>query len=147
MALMLRLILLRYRRQQSLLIRIVSIISYGNQQQIQMYGQDLRHLEDGVPIQYEDRHVNPAVAPDYLGVDFSRRTPTHYLLEHAPLTEASYSIEAVLPDAAQARALGIGRSDPCLRMTRRTLSGTQVASLARLLYPGALYNFGGKFQL
>jgi GntR family histidine utilization transcriptional repressor len=107
----------------------------------------LMHLEDGVPIQYEDRHVNPAVAPDYLGVDFSRRTPTHYLLEHAPLTEASYSIEAVLPDAAQARALGIGRSDPCLRMTRRTLSGTQVASLARLLYPGALYNFGGKFQL
>ena len=32
-------------------------------------------------------------------------------------------------------------------MTRRTVSGTQVASLARLLYPGALYNFGGKFQL
>lgn len=107
----------------------------------------LLHLEDGVPIQHEDRHVNPAVAPAYLQMDFAARTPTHYLLEHAPLTEASYSIEAVLPDAAQARALGIRRAAPCLRMTRRTLSGTQVASLAHLLYPGALHNFGGKFQL
>lgn len=107
----------------------------------------LLHLEDGVPIQHEDRLVNPAVAPDYLATDFSARTPTHYLLEHAPLTEASYSIEAVLPDAAQARDLGIRRSAPCLRMTRRTVSGADVASVAYLLYPGAQYNFSGRFQL
>lgn len=105
------------------------------------------HCEDGVPIQFEDRHVNPASAPGYLGVDFTQTTPTHYLLEHAPLTEASYSIEAGLPCAQEAKCLGIKRAEPCLVMTRRTISGAHVASLARLVYPGLRYSFSGKFQL
>lgn len=105
------------------------------------------HLEDGVPIQYEDRHVNPASAPGYLGVDFTTTSPTNYLLEHAPLTEASYTIEARLPSSLEARSLGIRRSEPCLVMTRCTVSGAHVASLARLVYPGARYSFSGKFHL
>ena len=32
----------------------------------------LVHLENGVPIQYEDRYVNPAAAPGYLETDFPR---------------------------------------------------------------------------
>ena len=107
----------------------------------------LVHYEDGVPIQFEDRHVNPESTPHYLGVDFEKTTPTHYLLEHAPLTEASYSIEASLPSPEEARCLGIKRGAPCLVMTRRTVSGIHVASLARLVYPGMRYSFGGKFQL
>ena len=39
------------------------------------------HYQDGVPIQLEDRHVNPAAAPDYLQVDFQTTTPTHYLFQ------------------------------------------------------------------
>src|SRR4051812_9376279 len=30
------------------------------------------HFEDGVPLQCEDRYVNPACAPGYLSVDFTR---------------------------------------------------------------------------
>ena len=30
------------------------------------------HLENGVPLQCEDRYVNPACAPDYLSVDFTQ---------------------------------------------------------------------------
>lgn len=105
------------------------------------------HFEDGVPIQFEDRHVNPQVAPHYLSVDFSRTTPTCYLLEQAPLTEASYSIKAALPSALEAKHLAIKRSEPCLVMTRRTISGIHVASLARLVYPGLRYSFSGKFEL
>lgn len=107
----------------------------------------LVHFENGVPIQFEDRLVNPAAAPGYLGVDFENTTPTHYLLEVAPLTEASFSIEASLPTAQEAQALGIKDTEPCLVMTRCTLSGANVASLARLVYPGLRYNFAGKFQL
>jgi GntR family histidine utilization transcriptional repressor len=105
------------------------------------------HFEDSVPIQLEDRHVNPASAPGYLGADFNATSPTNYLLEHAPLTEASYSIEAALASAEEARCLGIKRSEPCLVMTRSTVSGPHVASLARLVYPGMRYSFSGKFQL
>lgn len=105
------------------------------------------HFEDGVAIQLEERHVNPASAPDYLGVDFNAISPTNYLLEHAPLTEASYSIEAALAGADEAKRLGIKRGEPCLVMTRSTVSGPHVASLARLTYPARRYSFSGKFQL
>jgi len=106
----------------------------------------LVHLESGVPIQFEDRYVNPAAAPDFLTTDFTRTTPTHHLLQHAPLTEASYSIEACLPTVQEAKQLGIRRTEPCLAMMRRTVSGANVASLARLVYPGTRYSFAGQFQ-
>ena len=106
----------------------------------------LVHYENGVPIQYEDRYVNPAAAPRYLETDFTRMSPTLHLLQYAPLTEASYSIEACLPTATEASELGIKRSDPCLAMMRRTVSGAHVASVARLVYPGTRYSFAGQFQ-
>jgi len=106
----------------------------------------LVHLENGVPIQYEDRYVNPQAAPDYLRTDFSSVSPTSHLLQHAPLTEASYTIEACLPTTEEARALDIRTSDPCLVMMRRTVSGGNVASVARQLYPGTRYSFSGEFQ-
>ena len=106
----------------------------------------LVHLENGVAIQYEDRYVNPAAAPDYLKTDFTQASPTLHLLQHAPLTEASYSIEACLPTAQEAKQLGIKRTEPCLAMMRRTVSGAHVASVARLVYPGSRYSFAGQFQ-
>ncbi len=107
----------------------------------------LVHFENGVPIQYEDRYVNPAAAPGYLDTDFSQSTPTHHLLAHAPLTEASYTIEACLPTALEAKHLRIKRGEPCLAMMRRTVSGAHVASVARLVYPGTRYSFAGQFQV
>jgi GntR family histidine utilization transcriptional repressor len=106
----------------------------------------LVHLENGVPIQWEDRYVNPAADPEYLANDFTRVSPTLHLLQHAPLTEASYAIEACLPTVEEARQLDIKRSDPCLCMMRRTVSGAHVASVARLVYPGQRYSFAGQFQ-
>lgn len=106
----------------------------------------LVHLENGVPIQYEDRYVNPQAAPDYLDTDFGQTSPTLHLLQNAPLTEASYTIEACLPNTEEAKALDIKTSDPCLVMMRRTVSGAHVASVARQLYPGTRYSFSGQFQ-
>jgi GntR family histidine utilization transcriptional repressor len=106
----------------------------------------LVHQENGVAIQLEDRYVNPGAAPDYLATDFTRVSPTSHLIRHAPLTEASYTIEACLPTAEEAKALGIRLAEPCLVMLRRTVSGAHVASVARLLYPGSRYSFSGNFQ-
>jgi GntR family transcriptional regulator, histidine utilization repressor len=106
----------------------------------------LIHTENGVPIQDEDRYVNPAAAPDYLATDFTQTSPTLHLLQHAPLTEARYSIEACLPTSEEAKELGIKRTEPCLVMRRRTVSGANVASVARLVYPGSRYSFAGQFQ-
>ena len=97
-----------------------------------VYHTVLVHLENGVPIQYEDRYVNPAA--------------THHLLIEAPLTEASYTIEASLPTPEQARHLGISVREACLVQVRRTVSGAHVASVVRLVYPGSRYSFAGSFQ-
>ena len=104
------------------------------------------HHENGVPLQCEDRYVNPACAPDYLSVDFTRTTPTHYLLEVAPLWEAQYSIEASAPTAEEARLLGIGRDEPCLVVVRRTVSRGVPITIARLVHPGSRYQIDGKFK-
>lgn len=106
----------------------------------------LVHLENGVPIQLEDRYVNPAAAPQYLKTDFSQTTPTRHLLIEAPLTEASYSIEACLPTPEQVKHLEISAREACLAMVRRTVSGAHVASVVRLVYPGSRYSFAGRFQ-
>ena len=103
------------------------------------------HHDNGVPLQCEDRYVNPACAPGYLEVDFTRTTPTHYLLEVAPLWEAQYAIEASAPTAREARLLGIDPADPCLVVVRRTASRGVPITLARLVHPGGRYQLEGRF--
>jgi GntR family histidine utilization transcriptional repressor len=104
------------------------------------------HFEDGVPLQCEDRHVNPASAPEYLQNDFTQVTPTQYLLQVAPFWEAQYSIEAALPTAREARLLGIGRDEPCLVVQRRTVGKEVPITTARLVHPGTRYLLQGEFK-
>ena len=104
------------------------------------------HHDDGAPLQCEDRYVNPAAAPDYLAVDFTRTTPTHYLLEVAPLWEAQYTIEASRATAQEAKLLGIERDEPCLVIVRRTVSRGVPITLARLVHPGSRYQLAGSFS-
>ena len=111
-----------------------------------VYHSTLLHLENGHPILLEDRYVNPAVSPDYLGLDWSQITPTQHLLQVAPITQASYAIEACMPSTLEAIQLRIDHTEPCLVMVRRTVSGAHVASLARHLYPASRYRFEGQFE-
>lgn len=106
----------------------------------------LVHFENGVPLQSEDRYVNPACAPHYLECDFTRTTPTQYLLQVAPLWEAQYSIEAAAPTAREARLLGISVSDPCLVLVRRTTNRQVPITLVRLVHPGTRYQIQGQFR-
>jgi GntR family histidine utilization transcriptional repressor len=104
------------------------------------------HRCNGVALQCEDRYVNPACAPGYLGVDFTTTTPTRYLLQVAPLWEAQYAIEASPPTAEEARLLGIAASEPCLVVVRRTESRGVPITIARLVHPGQRYTIAGHFK-
>jgi GntR family histidine utilization transcriptional repressor len=112
-----------------------------------VYRCKLLHLENGVPIQYEDRHVNPALAPDLLTRDFSVVTPSAVLFEHAPLTEAEQVVEAVIATGEQARLLDVQPGSALLMVSRRTVSQGAVASIARLYHPGARYRLIGSFSV
>jgi GntR family transcriptional regulator, histidine utilization repressor len=104
------------------------------------------HFENGVPLQCEDRFVNPAFAPDYLQVDFTTTTPTSYLLQVAPFWQAQYTIEAALPTAQEAFLLRIAATDPCLIVTRRTAARNVPITLARLAHPGQRHVIHGEFN-
>jgi len=109
-----------------------------------IYHSLLVHCENGIPVQLEDRFVNPAQVPQYINQDFCRITPNAYLTEAAPLTEVEQIIEAILPDALTQQLLSIGADQPCLLIYRRTWAGPLVSS-ARLTHPGNRYRMGGRF--
>jgi GntR family transcriptional regulator, histidine utilization repressor len=98
------------------------------------------HFENDVPIQVEDRFVNPAAAPDYLKEDFTRITPNQHLMSvHPPLSVVEETIEAALPTKAVREWLEIDAREPCLIVRRRTWSGRLAVTQATLTHPGGSY--------
>lgn len=104
------------------------------------------HYDDGVPIQWEDRWVNPATAPQFLHADLRAQTPTQYLLEVAPMWEAAYTIEAARPSRQEAKALHVDPAEPCLVITRWTVSRGIPVTVVRLVHPGARYQIEGEIK-
>jgi GntR family histidine utilization transcriptional repressor len=105
----------------------------------------ITHVDNGLPLQCEDRYVNPACAPGYLGADFTQTTPTQYLFTHTALWRAQYTIEAARPTAQEAQLLGIPAAEPCLVIVRRTFTADSAITLARLVHPGSRYQLEGQF--
>ncbi len=101
------------------------------------------HHENDVPIQVEDRYVNPAVAPGYIDVDFTQKTPNEYLRAVAPLQRAEHILRAAIPEPNIAALLEMKPSEPCLLLMRRTWTHDTVATTANLYYPGSKYEFAG----
>ena len=99
-----------------------------------------------MPVQIEDRYVSPALAPEYLGQDFSTQTPYVYLMAAAPISEAEHVIDAVHATLAERKLLKIDADEPCLCLTRTTWSNGRHVSYSRLLYPGGRYRLRGKFK-
>ena len=104
------------------------------------------HFENERPVQLEERYVSPKLAPDYLKIDFNRTTPHDYLTRVAPLQEAQHLLRAVMPDERTRKLLAMKRDEPCLLMIRRTWTAGQIASVARLYYPGSRYEMSGRFR-
>ncbi len=104
------------------------------------------HMENHIPIQMEDRYVNPDVVPGYGKVDFSRTTPAEYLLKVAPLQEVEHTVQARMPTARIRKLLHLEKSEPCLILLRRTWTKGKVASVATLYHPGNRYELSDHFR-
>jgi len=105
----------------------------------------LIHSDEAGPIQLEDRYVNPAVAPNFLEQDFTAITPSRYLLNELPVSEAEHVIEAIMPDKATRKLLTMGPTEPCLVLYRRTWSDNLVVTRSRFVHPASRYRMGGRF--
>jgi GntR family histidine utilization transcriptional repressor len=120
--------------------------SFGVAPRSELFCSVIVHFENERAVQLEDRYVLPKLAPDYLKVDFTTTTPYDYLTRVAPLQEAEHVLRAVMPDDRTRKLLTMKRDEPCLLMIRRTWTAGQIASVARLYYPGSRYELSGRFR-
>jgi GntR family histidine utilization transcriptional repressor len=106
------------------------------------------HRENGIPVQLEDRYVNPQFVPDFMDQDFSLTQPSDYLLRKVPLDQIEHVVDATLPTAEQAHQLEIAAEDPCLVLTRRTWTHgcSHPVTYVRCIHPGARYRLGSRFR-
>jgi GntR family histidine utilization transcriptional repressor len=104
------------------------------------------HMENHIPIQVEDRYVNPAVVPGYGKVDFTQTTPAEYLLKVAPLQEVEHTVQARMPASRISKLLHLKENEPCLVLLRRTWSRGKIASIATLFHPGDRYELSDHFK-
>jgi GntR family histidine utilization transcriptional repressor len=104
------------------------------------------HLENVVPVQLEDRYVNPRVVPDFLEQDFSLLPPSEYLVRNVPFDQIEHVVDAVLPTAEQAERLAMPASEPCLLLTRRTWTRGVPVTVVRCLHPASRYRLGSRFR-
>lgn len=111
-----------------------------------LFHSQLVHKEENVPIQLALRYINPELAPEYLEQDFSRITPSEYLLEIMPVYSAEHQIEAVLPEKWIRDLLETTNAEPCLLLTRITKVAGVIATLSFFYYPGSRYSFDGSFN-
>ena len=106
----------------------------------------LVHYEGAVPLQLEERYVNPLAAPGYLENDFARTTPHEFLIRTAPLQRAEHTVRALAADARLRRLLKLEAREPCLLIRRRTFSQGRVASVADLYHPGSRYELAANCE-
>jgi GntR family histidine utilization transcriptional repressor len=104
------------------------------------------HRENGLPVELEERYVNPVCVPHFIEQSFETQPPAEYLLDAIPAGEIEHIVDAVLPTAAEAQLLKLGRNEPCLLLTRRTWSANVTVTLARLLHPASRYRLGCRFK-
>ncbi len=103
------------------------------------------HLQDELPIQFEERYVNPKLVPEFIQQDFNRETSTAYLLKQFRPDEMEHVVSAVIPDLQVQNFLKIERNQPCLQLKRRTWINQQVVTQVTLTYPGNRYDLGARY--
>lgn len=105
------------------------------------------HFDNEMPLEVEDRWVNPEIAPDYLSVDFAQVTPHEHLMQVAPLERVEHVVRAVSAQAEIARLLDVPEGSPVLLIERTTWSRGQPASFARLHHAGSRFELRGVYDV
>jgi GntR family histidine utilization transcriptional repressor len=104
----------------------------------------VRHLEDGVPVQVEDRLVDPGRVPGVAELDPVAESYFAYLMRRFPFPAGRAAIRAVAPSPELAAWLQLPAGEPCLEVERVTRAGEAVLTVARLTYPASRYVVTGE---
>lgn len=106
------------------------------------------HCEEGVPVQLEDRYVNPELVPEFLQQDFGERLqPARYLLQVIRPDEMEHIVEASHPSSDESKHMQIDANEPCLVLMRRTWSNSKIVTYVRLVHPSSRYRLGSRLPV
>ncbi|MGY4490683.1 histidine utilization repressor [Pseudomonas sp. TE3610] len=106
------------------------------------------HLEEGVPVQLEDRYVNPELIPKLLEQEFGAQLqPASYLLQVIRPDEMEHIVEAGHPREEEARLLQMETDEACLVLLRRTWSAERAVTYVRLVHPSSRYRLGSRMTV
>lgn len=103
------------------------------------------HFENDLPVQLEERYVNPSLVSGYVEQDFTTAATYDYLQNATPLTEVEHLISALPASEVHARLLQIRVGDSCLVLHRKTWTGPIVATVNTLTYVGSRYALGSRY--
>lgn len=93
------------------------------------------HYSNDRPYQFEDRLINPAIAPEMLNEGFENEGPNEWLVAVAPFSRAEFTFLAGRPSAEEARFLDIDPLSPVFIGERRTWLLTQPITIVRMIHP------------
>ncbi|MNC06375.1 HTH-type transcriptional repressor DasR [compost metagenome] len=106
------------------------------------------HSEEGVPVQLEDRYVNPELVPEFLQQDFGEHLqPAKYLLRVVKPDEMEHIVEACHPSIVESKHMQIDANEPCLALIRRTWSQSKIVTYVRLVHPSSRYRLGSRLPV
>lgn len=104
-----------------------------------------RHDSAKQPFAVEDRLLNLSAVPEAALQDFSIVSPSNWLVDHVPWTEAEHRISAGNADKSTAAELNIKEGSACLVIERRTWRNGEPITAVRLVHPGPLYDLMARF--
>lgn len=122
------------------------IADYDLREMSEVFHSVILHERDGVPMQIEERWVNPVLFPEYVTTDFTEISSFRYL-RRVLVTEMEHEITAVLPTPAEQALLSISATEPCLKLTRRTWSNRQYLARSHMTSPGCRYAIRNQFKV
>jgi len=94
------------------------------------------HLENGEPLELEDRLLDPEELPGCMTVDLRHQTLFSQLMLMRPYRDGSESTRAILPTEQDQVLLRIEANTPCLEVRRRSWRGDTCVTAVRLLRAG-----------
>lgn len=132
---------------ETVLARDDIALRIGVRNDTNIYFTQIVHYENDIPIQVEERWVNPTFALDYIQQDFTKQTPNEYLVRACPLSDIEHTVEAIIPPPHISDLLEISNVTPCLLLNRRTWSEDNLISVALLYHPGDRYKLTSRTKV
>ena len=105
-----------------------------------------RHAAADQAFALEDRLLNLLAVPEASLQDFSVVSPSAWLVDHVPWTEAEHRISACTADVSVAAELAIDVGSACLVIERWTWRNGEPITAVRLTHPAALYDLVARFR-